>query len=105
MTATPPPVSESEVDIIKEAHFFMDMNLAISADTNEPYIIVRAKSTRFGGTKATYIDLLLEDEHGNQLAPAGSTLNVLDGKDTTAVSTISLKSFKEALSKHRHYLC
>ncbi|USD31009.1 hypothetical protein J8Z24_18805 [Pseudoalteromonas sp. SCSIO 43201] len=95
LTATPPPVSESEVDIIKEAHFFMDMNLAISADTNEPYIIVRAKSTRFGGTKATYIDLLLEDEHGNQLAPAGSTLNVLDGKDTTAVSTISLKSLKK----------
>ncbi|NKC21431.1 hypothetical protein CWC29_021880 [Pseudoalteromonas sp. S4498] len=91
---TPPPVSETEVDIIKEAHFFLDMNIAISADTNEPYVIVRAKSTRFGGTQATYIDLLLEDGQGNQLAPLGSTLNVLDGKDTTAVSTISLKSLK-----------
>lgn len=91
---TPPPVSETEVDIIKEAHFFLDMNIAISADTNEPYVIVRAKSTRFGGTQATYIDLMLEDGHGNQLAPLGSTLNMLDGKDTTAVSTISLKSLK-----------
>ncbi|KAA1164391.1 hypothetical protein EU508_02360 [Pseudoalteromonas fuliginea] len=93
-TSEVPPVSEAEVDIIKEAHFFLDMNLAISSDTNEPYIIVRAKSSRFGGTKATYIDLLLEDANGNQLAPLGSTFNVLYGKDTLATSTISLKSLK-----------
>ncbi|NSY35722.1 hypothetical protein DS891_19525 [Pseudoalteromonas sp. JC28] len=93
-TSAVPPVSETDVDIIKEAHFFLDMNLAISSDTNEPYLIVRAKSSRFGGTKATYIDLLLEDANGNQLAPLGSTFNVLDGKDTLATSTISLKSLK-----------
>ncbi|MCG7555915.1 Hint domain-containing protein [Pseudoalteromonas sp. Of11M-6] len=93
-TPAVPPVSETDVDIIKEAHFFLDMNLAISSDTNEPYLIVRAKSSRFGGTKATYIDLLLEDANGNQLAPLGSTFNVLDGKDTLATSTISLKSLK-----------
>lgn len=90
-----PPVSETEVDVIKEAHLFLDMNIAVSSDNNEPYLMVRAKSSRFGGTKATYIDILLEDENGNQLAPLGSTMNVLDGKDTLATSVVSLKTLKQ----------
>ncbi|MFC3033642.1 Hint domain-containing protein [Pseudoalteromonas fenneropenaei] len=93
--AAVPPVDASQLDIIKDAHLFLDMNVAVSTDNNEPYLMVRAKSSRFGGTQATYIDILLEDANGNQIAPLGSTMNVLDGKDTLASSVVSLKTLKQ----------
>lgn len=59
----------TQVDIIENAHFFLDMNVAVSGDNNEPYLMIRAKSSVYGGTQSTYIDLLIEDGNGGQLAP------------------------------------
>lgn len=85
----------TQVDIIENAHFFLDMNVAVSGDNNEPYLMIRAKSSVYGGTQSTYIDLLIEDGNGGQLAPMGSTLNVLDGKNTIVSSVVSLKTLKQ----------
>ncbi len=85
----------TQVDIIENAHFFLDMNVAVSGDNNEAYLMIRAKSSVYGGTQSTYIDLLIEDENGGQLAPMGSTLNVLDGKNTIVSSVVSLKTLKQ----------
>jgi hypothetical protein len=83
-----------EPDIIKNAHLFLDMNVAVSDTNNTPYLLIRAQSTVYGGTEMTYIDLLLEDEFGGQLAPMGSTFNVGEGKDTIAYSIVSLDTLK-----------
>jgi hypothetical protein len=87
-------VTTEEPDIVKNAHLFLDMNVAISDTNNTPYLLIRAQSTVYGGTNQTYIDLLLESETGSQLAPMGSAFNVNDGKDTIAYSVVSLDTFK-----------
>lgn len=95
-----PVVDPIDVDLIENAHLFLDLNVAISEDNNEPYLIINAKSSVFGGTVATYIDLLLEDlpsgtPGARQVAPMGSVLTVLDGKDTLVSSIVNLQTLKE----------
>ncbi|MCV2885691.1 Hint domain-containing protein [Aestuariibacter sp. AA17] len=85
----------AQLDIIENAHLFLDMNVAVAEDNAEPYLLIRAKSSVFGGTTATYVDLLLEDANGNQIAPMGSTFTVLDGKNTVVISTVTLKTLKQ----------
>ncbi|WDE13442.1 Hint domain-containing protein [Thalassomonas haliotis] len=88
-------IDDSQLDLIKNAHLFLEYNVGVSEDNNTPYLLIRAKSSVYGGTKQTYIDLLLEDGNGNTLAPMGSTLNVLDGKNTLATSQVSLPTLKQ----------
>ncbi|WP_281556778.1 Hint domain-containing protein [Thalassomonas sp. RHCl1] len=88
-------IDETQLDLIKNAHLFLEYNVGVSEDNNEPYLLIRAKSSVYGGTKQTYIDLLLEDGNGNTLAPMGSTFNVLDGKNTLATSQVRLSTLKQ----------
>jgi hypothetical protein len=86
----------SSQDVIENSHMFLDSQVAISPLDNKAYLIVRAESSVTGGTDATYIDLLLEDMNYNQIAPMGSTFQTLEGKQTHAVSSISLESLYAA---------
>ena len=93
-----PAVNREDVDI-ENAHLFLDMNVAVADDNGEPYLLVRAKSSVFGGTIATYADLLLEDAPNGttgakQIAPVGSVFKTLDGKDTTVISTVRLSTLR-----------
>lgn len=94
------PVDPADVDVIENAHLFLDMNLAVAEDNGEPYLLIRAKSSVFGGTTATYVDLLLEDKPNGtagaqQIAPVGSVFTTLEGKDTVVISTIRLNTLRE----------
>jgi len=94
MTAMAVPGTIDELDIIKNAQFFLDLNVAISEDNNKPYLFVRAKSSVYGGTDSTYIDLMLEDTSGRQLSSIGSALSVQDGKDTVVITGVPLTTLK-----------
>ena len=92
--AKPQEIKSAQPDLIENAHLFLDFNVAVSQDNGVPYLILRAKSSVHGGTLQTYIDILPENEQGEQLASMGSTFNVMDGKDSIAISTISLEALK-----------
>ena len=83
-------------ELLKGTHLFLDMNVAISLEDDSPYLIIQAKNSVPGGTFTSYLDLLLEDEAGNQLAPLASTLDFYDGKNTITKTIISLEKLKEA---------
>ena len=94
----PPPIPKPK-DLVEKAHFFIGDNYGVSTLNGKPFLIVKAKSSAFGGTTATYIDLIVKDAvTDEQLAPVGSTFQVgasNNGKDTAAIATISLESLRK----------
>lgn len=81
-------------DIIENAHMFLNMQVAVNPNDGKAYLLVRAESSVYGGTTSTYVDLLLEDANGNQIAPMGATFEVLEGEKTHAVSSVSLETLR-----------
>ncbi len=91
MTAVP-----AGSDIVENSHMFLNMQVAVSPLDNEAYLLVRAESSVYGGTTSTFVDLLLEDVNGAQIAPSGATFTVLEGKQTFAVSSVKLSTLKQS---------
>lgn len=82
-------------DLIKNAHTFLNMQVAVSPVDGKAYLMVRAESSVYEGTTSTFVDLLLEDASQNQLAPMGATLTMMEGEQVHAVSTVSLDTLKD----------
>ena len=82
------------VDLIENAHTFLNMQVAVSPVDGKAYLMIRAESSVYEGTTSTYVDLLLEDVNFNQLAPMGATFTMMEGEQVHAVSSVSLDTLK-----------
>ncbi|WDE07569.1 hypothetical protein SG34_012175 [Thalassomonas viridans] len=79
----------------KSRHLFLAMNIAISLEDNSPYLVIHTKNSVQGGTFTTYLDLLLEDGSGKQLAPMEHTLEFYEGENTLTTAIVPLVTLKQ----------
>jgi hypothetical protein len=88
-------LTAEETTLIENSHMFLNMQIAVSPLDNEAYLVVRAESSIYGGSIATYIDIIMWDENQSILAPGGSGFNILEGTEEIAVTQISLRTLKQ----------
>ncbi|WDE10333.1 hypothetical protein [Thalassomonas haliotis] len=82
--------SQQAAEQLDYAHLLLDMNIARSDEDGKDYLIFQAKSSIFGGSRATYIDLFLESGDWIGIGDPGTEMAFNGGKNTRVQAKISL---------------
>ncbi|WP_281558460.1 hypothetical protein [Thalassomonas sp. RHCl1] len=72
------------------AHLLLEMNIARSEEDGQDYLMFQAKSSVYGGSRSTYIDLFLEDGEGVSIGETGTALAFNSTEQTRVLAKIAL---------------